>query len=228
MWVKLDEEFPDHIKLATLGVYMPVCGWLFVCGLAFCNRQLTDGRIPKVKIFSLTSFVGLELDLGHAVKGRLCAPGHPVEVQELAERLVWCGLWEDDGADYVVHDYLDYQPSREAVLAERAARVAAGRLGAAARWHKGNGDGKPIAPAMAGAMAPPMAKRCPVPVPVLPPTEVITRAGEPRGFSPSGKTGKPKHQPRTTGAWRCPHTPMCSKTDDCIALSIAEAKRGKA
>lgn len=98
-WVKLDDQFPDHWKLAELGEDAPLCGWLYVCGLAFCNRQLTDGRIPKAHV------------------GRLMS----VRAAELAERLVEVGLWEDADTHYVVHDYLDYQPTREKVLAERAA-----------------------------------------------------------------------------------------------------------
>lgn len=114
-WVKLDDRFPDHGKLADCGVIQPLCGWLYVCGLAFCNRQLTDGRIPKAHIVRLVSTCGLGV----------CG-GDEVTPTSLAHRLVQVGLWEDAGDAYVVHDYLTYQPSRADVLkarAENATRV---------------------------------------------------------------------------------------------------------
>lgn len=114
-WVRLDDRFPDHGKLAECGVVQPLCGWLYVCGLAFCNRQLTDGRIPKAHVARLMSAHGLAL-----------VGGDSVNADFLAHRLVQVGLWEDAGDAYVVHDYLTYQPSRADVIkarAENAARV---------------------------------------------------------------------------------------------------------
>lgn len=107
-WVKLDDHFPDHAKLAECGVLHPLCGWLYVCGLAFCNRQLTDGRIPKEHVGRLMG------------TSRLTVQGDPIQPEAIAHRLVSVGLWEDAGDAYLVHDYLGYQPSRASVLKERA------------------------------------------------------------------------------------------------------------
>jgi hypothetical protein len=42
-WFKLEDGFPEHRKIAQAG---GDAGWLFVCGLAHCARNLTDGLIP--------------------------------------------------------------------------------------------------------------------------------------------------------------------------------------
>lgn len=99
-WVRLDDQFPDHPKIDQAG---PLAGWLFVCGLAYCNRQLTDGFIPK------------------ATMPRLSTVPNPAKV---ARALVDAGLWDAVDGGWQVHDYLDFQPSRDKVLAERAAATA--------------------------------------------------------------------------------------------------------
>lgn len=42
-WVRLDDEFGEHPKIAALSDSALA---LFVTGLAYCNRNLTDGFIP--------------------------------------------------------------------------------------------------------------------------------------------------------------------------------------
>lgn len=122
-WVKLDDQFPDHAKLAQCEVFAPLCGWLYVCGLAYCNRQLTDGRIPKGHIHRLVNFRGLQYVSGSVGKGKdaLAQFADDIDVDDLAKWLVAVGLWEDNGADYVVHDYLEYQPSSATIKASRTA-----------------------------------------------------------------------------------------------------------
>lgn len=96
-WVKLDDSFYDHPKVANL---TPGAGWLHICGLCYCGRQLTDGVIPK------------------GVEKRLTAN---VNVSKQVDELIDAGLWIDDGDTYRIHDFLEYQPSREKVLTEREA-----------------------------------------------------------------------------------------------------------
>ena len=98
-WAKLDDQFTDHPKILAAG---PLAGWLFICGLCYASRYLTDGYIPLVQVRKLA-------DLENAA--------------ELAERLVESGLWArmDDG--YMIHDYLEYNPSRLQVLAAREANA---------------------------------------------------------------------------------------------------------
>lgn len=103
-WVKLDDGFPDHPKVAQAG---DLAAWLYVCGLTYSNRLLTDGFIPESVVPRLTGLKG------------------PVS---LAKRLVNAGLWERAEGGYRIHDYLEYQPSADKAAQEReanAARVAA-------------------------------------------------------------------------------------------------------
>lgn len=116
-WVRLDDGYPEHPKVDRVG---PLAAWLNVCAWAYSARNLTDGFVPAERVNRLAD-----------VK----EPG------KLAATLVAAGLWEPAGAacekcadkrgdanavaaagsGYLVHDYLEYNPSREDVLAERAA-----------------------------------------------------------------------------------------------------------
>jgi hypothetical protein len=46
-WVRLDEHFGEHPKVLAAG---PLAGWLYVMGLGYCNRNLTDGLIPRAMV----------------------------------------------------------------------------------------------------------------------------------------------------------------------------------
>jgi hypothetical protein len=52
------------------------------------------------------------------------------------KRLVEVGLMESAEGGYVIHDYLDYNPSKAELEAKSEARRAAGALGSEARWGK--------------------------------------------------------------------------------------------
>lgn len=127
-WVKLDDAFPENEKAERAGDH--AC-WLYVAALCYCNRNRTDGLIPRARVAKLT---GLPRPL------------------KLAERLVGAGLWDEDGEDFRVHNYHDFQPSKAKLDADdaelSAKRAAAGRKGAERKWHGkrgGNGNGKPMA-----------------------------------------------------------------------------------
>lgn len=108
-WVRLDDQFPDHPKIVAAG---PVAAWLYVCGLAYCARHLTDGFIQTGQLPRLL----------------------PVStVGKLAARLVGVGLWEPAPGGWRVHDYLCYNPTRAATLATRQQRASNGRKGG---WQK--------------------------------------------------------------------------------------------
>ena len=93
-WVRLEDSFPEHPKI--LGLSVPA-KWLIVEGLCWCNRNLTDG------------FIAAE------AAPRLGA------TKKLIGELEAAGVWEPCPGGWQVHDYGDFQPSRERVLAEREA-----------------------------------------------------------------------------------------------------------
>jgi hypothetical protein len=96
-WVRIDDGFPEHPKVAMLS---PGAIGLHVTALCYCNRNLTDGQVEK----------GIEKRLTSTTN-----------VARYVNELVRRGLWRDEGDAWRIHDYLEYQPSREKVLEERAA-----------------------------------------------------------------------------------------------------------
>lgn len=115
-YVKVHDGLPDHPKIIEAG---GEAGWLYICGLAYASRQLTDGVISKRLVPRLTD-------------------GSKPEAS--ASALVRVGLWHDGEHDcpkcpaagvdsYVIHDYLDHQRSASEVADLRAKRSAAGQMG---------------------------------------------------------------------------------------------------
>lgn len=102
-WLKVDDQFPDHPKALALGRDRLAAIGLWTIGSCYAARFLTDGFIP--------------------------ASALPSGSRRLAGRLVEVGLWDEAPGGYRIHDYHDYQPSREAVIKVRRDRAAAGRAG---------------------------------------------------------------------------------------------------
>ncbi len=124
-WVRLDEEFPDHPKVVTAG---PLAGWLHVCALAYCNRHLTDGFVPHAQVPRLVNFAGVvEYDEDYGQVDLRDAP--EVDPYRLAETLVSLNMWEKRQGGYLIHDFLEYQPSRAEIEAQRKVKREAGRAG---------------------------------------------------------------------------------------------------
>ncbi len=97
-WVKLDDQAPRNSKMLKAG---PAACWLWVCGIAHAQSQLTDGFIA-IEALPMIGVTGVN------------------RVEKLAEQLVTVGLFERADGGYRVHDYLDHNPSRASVLAKRA------------------------------------------------------------------------------------------------------------
>lgn len=113
-WVKLDDQFSHHPKIMQAG---PLAGWLHVCALCYCASYLTDGFIPN----AVTNVLADYSHIGVTTAGNdLVAFGHDIEASELVGTLVDVGLWEIVESGYMIHDYLEYNPSKAEVLAERA------------------------------------------------------------------------------------------------------------
>lgn len=136
-WVRLDENFSDHPKVQRIAEWeRPLAVYLHLMALCWSSRQLTDGWIPKTGINRLAPEL---LDYDPDGSGR-------VTPTAMATLLVAAGLWEDHGDRYRIHDYLEYQPSRDQVVATRAVRQEAGRQGGLASAHsKRQANGKQTA-----------------------------------------------------------------------------------
>ena len=111
-WGRVDDQHYRHEKVAELEDDLRKgCLALFWLAISWCNDRLTDGRVPRGTVRLLGGDI------------------------EEADELVRVGLWETDGAGYRVHDFLEFNKSREQVETERIQRSLAGSAGAHKRWH---------------------------------------------------------------------------------------------
>jgi len=99
-WFKVDDGFGDHPKV--LGIPRADGRRLLAVGLwtlagRWCAKNLTDGVVPF--------YLPEELGAG----------------DEQVKDLIVATLWEETSEGFLFHDYLDYNPSRQEVLAERKA-----------------------------------------------------------------------------------------------------------
>lgn len=93
-WFKIDDGFWSHPKVLELS---PEALALWVRAGSYCAGHLTDGEVKP----SILRLMG-------------ASDEHAVE-------LTAAGLWDFDGAVWSFHDWVEYQPTREQVKAERAA-----------------------------------------------------------------------------------------------------------
>lgn len=112
-YLQIDDRFPDHPKVVGLS---DAAFRAHVSALCYCSEHLTDGVFPRT------------------VGDRLAKPRVRKELQA-------AGLWLDSPGGYAIHDFLDWNASREQVLERRDSRRMAGAKGAASRW----GDSKHMA-----------------------------------------------------------------------------------
>lgn len=93
-WFRVDDAFHSHPKVMRAGT--PAVGLWVRCG-SYSSQHLTDGVIPR------------EVAASYGTRQQIAA-------------LVSAGLFVESDSGYVMPDYLDYNPSREEVLADQAAK----------------------------------------------------------------------------------------------------------
>lgn len=122
-WVKIDDQMPQHPKLARVGALGLA---MQVAAMCYCSRYLTDGILPEAALGTLLDLREFEQD------------GEDRSPEKVAEWLCNAGVWNKQRGGYVIHDYLAYNPSREQVTKRRQEvsqeRSRAGSKGAAKRW----------------------------------------------------------------------------------------------
>lgn len=96
-WVKIDDQLTEHPKCIGLS---PQAWTLWLHGLTYSSRNLTDGMVPK------------------AFVPRLSSVPRP---SSACSELVLAGLWVEEDDHYLIHDYTDHQRSAAQVKAEREA-----------------------------------------------------------------------------------------------------------
>jgi hypothetical protein len=148
-WVKIDDHYDEHPKFASVG---PLGVALWLAGLAYCNRNLTDGFIPWSVAPTLVAWAfsgprdgadGESYRVRWTIGINSGAHGEDVTSEYVIGLLVDAGLWDEGDDGYVVHDFDQYQPTRAEVQAERARKQAAGRAGGLASGRaRGRADGR--------------------------------------------------------------------------------------
>jgi hypothetical protein len=95
-WIKVDDSFGDHPKVMALGRDRLAGIGTWVACACYCARHLTDGFVPSAAAAAI---------------------GNPRALR----RLVDVGLLDEVPGGYQLHDWLNYNPPRDKVLAERKA-----------------------------------------------------------------------------------------------------------
>jgi hypothetical protein len=154
-WVRLDDQFHTNSKAVIAGLEGRA---LYLAGLCWCARNLTDGNIDKRALPTVAALAGVE--------------------PNVADTLVAVGLWEQRDDSYLVPDFLDYNPSRDQVIAEREAAAERQRKSRASRRdsHRDSGRGHAVS--------------SPAPVPIPDSNPVSSRPGnsQANGAHPDDET----------------------------------------
>ncbi len=178
-WAKLDDGFTDHPKIIDAG---PLAGWLFVCGLTYSARLLTDGFVPQGQVRKLA-------DVDNAM--------------DLASRLVEVGLWERTDGGFRIHDYLEYNPSAAQVKDERKAAQERMRRVRSREVRPNNVEVRPNEQRSSPARSPEV--REPRPVPSRPTPVPVLEDDIPPLVPPMGGDDEPPEEPpRDKRATRLP------------------------
>lgn len=96
-WVRFDDDFPNHWKIEPLS---DAAYRLHTTAIFWGAKQLTDGYLPENRL-------------------DLIAPRRMKRPQKYVAELVAAGVWEPVEGGWKLHDYLDYQPSKAQVKADR-------------------------------------------------------------------------------------------------------------
>lgn len=105
-WVRIDDKIAFGAKVLAAG-NEAVGAWVRM--MAWSADHLTDGRIPKTAAL--------------AIAGN----------EEVLARLLDSRMLDQDGENFVVHDFLDYNPSAKEVSRRRKTRAESGKQGGLAK-----------------------------------------------------------------------------------------------
>src|SRR5205085_3339264 len=107
-----------HPKVLGFGQLAPLAIALQIRALCWSSRFLTDGKIPAEAIPRLLAgFAECSRELRTKFATRRAA-----KCIEWPAMMVRAGLWDEiPNQGYMIHDYLQYNPSRAQVLAAREA-----------------------------------------------------------------------------------------------------------
>jgi hypothetical protein len=119
---KMDPWISEDPDIIAAGGAMPEL--VYLRGLAYIRRNLTDGRIPKKVLGEITDGI----------------PG----ARKHVDGLVRVGLWADEGACWTVRNWEKWNMTTDEIGTRSKSRADAGKSGANSRWHDAkHGPGNP-------------------------------------------------------------------------------------
>lgn len=99
-WGKLDDGFYDNPKIVRIARQSHGAVGIHARAISYCAKHLTDGHIPAEVV---QGFAPLQRDR-----------------EQMVEVLIAERAWYKSEDGYILHDYLDQNPSKEEVEAKRA------------------------------------------------------------------------------------------------------------
>jgi hypothetical protein len=188
-WIRFSDDFYDNDKLSEVG---PLGIALHVAATGFCNRNLTDGYFKKSKARLLLDFDGIGITTASSEMFAAGVDGDDA-VKLVVEWMLAADLWHEFGHDcddcharsdggepssreFLIHDYLKYQPSRSEV--ERKAAATKERV---AKWrseHGGNDVGNSVTNDVRTRPVTPSVQHTPTPNPTPSNSSLVTSSGE--------------------------------------------------
>ncbi|SRR6266702_821351 len=139
-WVRFDDQFTIHRKVDGLS---DTAFRLHVAAIFWCARNLTDGFVPEGDLAIVSARVRAPArfaaecvvrSLWHLADEECAAPKCPANREAPAEAGASPG--------WFIHDYFEYQPTREKVLRERKMKAEAGRIGGIASGQSRRSTGR--------------------------------------------------------------------------------------
>jgi hypothetical protein len=100
-WARFEDDYLGNTKLATLSTAAIA---LDMAAIIYSARELRDGVLSEPDVQAVAALIHLKR--------------WPPTAAELVRVNRWA---KADGGGFTIHDYLEYQPSRQQVLEERAA-----------------------------------------------------------------------------------------------------------
>lgn len=98
-WGRLDDGFYDHPKVLRCWNRHPAALGLHARAMSWVAKQETNGHLPE--------------DIAAMLQP------DDTERDAMVSVLVDTGLWHENGEGFVIHDYLDYNHSREELQEKR-------------------------------------------------------------------------------------------------------------
>jgi len=138
-WLKSDDKMPENDKIWALS---NACYRLYEAARFYAARRLTDGHVPADRTSALMPKPATKPQIDALVRARLWHRLPTLTCKSCIEARERKGAAPLPQSGFIVHDFLEYNPSRAEWTKSEQQRKAAGKRGADARWRV-DGDGEP-------------------------------------------------------------------------------------